>query len=165
MALHSSLPIYKVAYDLVVNVTAVTKNMPRDFKAGIGAPKAALKHLKKMRWNESDENIAGALSVYDGLANTRAMAEAGSKLAVAIAELRIGGRDDWYLPSRGEALLAYAADLQGAEVFERDWYWTSTQTAYDPAWAWCQSFNYGLQGDGHKGYQYRVFAVRREPIL
>lgn len=36
MALHSSLPIYKVAYDLLSVATDVVRNMPRDFKASIG---------------------------------------------------------------------------------------------------------------------------------
>jgi len=36
MALHTSLPIYKVAYDLLDVVTDITKNMPRDFKVSIG---------------------------------------------------------------------------------------------------------------------------------
>lgn len=36
MALHSSLPIYKVAYDLLDVATDVTKNMPRDFKQSLG---------------------------------------------------------------------------------------------------------------------------------
>jgi hypothetical protein len=37
MALHSQLPIYKVAYDLLGVATDVTRNMPRDYKASIGA--------------------------------------------------------------------------------------------------------------------------------
>jgi hypothetical protein len=36
MALHTQLPIYKVAYDLLDIVTDLTKNMPRDFKRSIG---------------------------------------------------------------------------------------------------------------------------------
>jgi len=36
MALHTSLPIYKVAYDLLDIVTDLVKNMPRDFKQSIG---------------------------------------------------------------------------------------------------------------------------------
>jgi len=36
MALHTSLPIYKVAYDLLDVATDVTKNMPRDFKVSLG---------------------------------------------------------------------------------------------------------------------------------
>ena len=36
MALHTNLPIYKVAYDLLGVVTELVKNMPRDFKSSIG---------------------------------------------------------------------------------------------------------------------------------
>ena len=36
MALHTDLPIYKVAYDLFDVCTDLAKNMARDFKAGIG---------------------------------------------------------------------------------------------------------------------------------
>jgi hypothetical protein len=36
MALHTQLPIYKVAYDLLDVITDLAKNMPRDFKASIG---------------------------------------------------------------------------------------------------------------------------------
>jgi hypothetical protein len=36
MATHTSLPIYKVAYDLLDVVTDLVKNMQRDFKRSIG---------------------------------------------------------------------------------------------------------------------------------
>lgn len=36
MANHTTLPIYKVAYDLLDVITDLTKNMPRDFKQSIG---------------------------------------------------------------------------------------------------------------------------------
>lgn len=36
MAIHSELPIYKVAYDLLGVVVQLVKNMPRDFKQSIG---------------------------------------------------------------------------------------------------------------------------------
>lgn len=37
MALHHELPIYKVAYDLLSLATDITRNIPRDLKAGLGA--------------------------------------------------------------------------------------------------------------------------------
>ena len=37
MAIHTQLPIYKVAYDLLDVATDITRSMPRDFKASIGA--------------------------------------------------------------------------------------------------------------------------------
>jgi hypothetical protein len=36
MALHSSLPIYQVTYQLLVLATEITRHMPRDFKASMG---------------------------------------------------------------------------------------------------------------------------------
>jgi hypothetical protein len=36
MALHSTLPIYKVTYQLLVLATEITRHMPRDFKASMG---------------------------------------------------------------------------------------------------------------------------------
>jgi len=36
MALHTQLPIYRAAYDLLDVVTDLAKNMPRDFKASLG---------------------------------------------------------------------------------------------------------------------------------
>jgi hypothetical protein len=36
MALTTTLPIYKVAYNLLDVITDLTKNMPRDFKMSIG---------------------------------------------------------------------------------------------------------------------------------
>jgi hypothetical protein len=37
MALHTSLPIYKVAYDLLSLATDLTRNMSRDYRPTIGA--------------------------------------------------------------------------------------------------------------------------------
>jgi hypothetical protein len=36
MALHTQLPIYKPAYDLFSLAADLTRNLPRDFKAGLG---------------------------------------------------------------------------------------------------------------------------------
>jgi hypothetical protein len=36
MTIHTQLPIYKVAYDLLDAATDMTKNMPRDYKVSIG---------------------------------------------------------------------------------------------------------------------------------
>ena len=36
MALHSELPIYKVAYDLLMHVARISRSIPRDFKQSIG---------------------------------------------------------------------------------------------------------------------------------
>jgi hypothetical protein len=58
-------------------------------------------------WNKSKKALGDAMSYNNGLANTKAMATAGSKLAAWALELRIAGFDDWYLPSRDELELLY----------------------------------------------------------
>jgi hypothetical protein len=70
------------------------------------APKAEGEH-KDTPWNKSLKRVEGALSYFDGRANTIAMAEAGSKLAKWALGLKIDGHDDWYLPSVDELELIY----------------------------------------------------------
>lgn len=126
----------------------------------IGAPKSTGEKASVV-WNKSTAMVKGALSVYDGLSNTKAMDKAGSALAKWALGLKIGGFKDWYLPSRGELLLAYAADVEGAEAFEKSWYWSSTQYAGDEGYAWCQTFHDGNQYDDPKNNELRARAVRR----
>ena len=72
----------------------------------IVAPKDEGEH-KPAVWIPDDQDVPGAKSYNDGLANTTAMAEAGSKLAKWARDLRIGGHDDWYLPSQDELEIIY----------------------------------------------------------
>ncbi|MFA7268315.1 MAG: DUF1566 domain-containing protein [Sterolibacterium sp.] len=58
-------------------------------------------------WNISSKSVEGAMSYCDGMANTQAMAEAGSRLAQWALDLRIGGHNDWYLPSQDELEIIY----------------------------------------------------------
>ena len=131
----------------------------------IVAPKAEGEFPRTV-WSKDLERVAGALSDFDGLANTRAMAEAGSALAVKIISLRLADHDDWYLPSRGELLLAWSARaaMPETEHLERDWYWSSTQCAVDSSCAWLQSFNYGDQNYWPKDGKDMARAVRRVAI-
>jgi hypothetical protein len=46
------------------------------------------------------------------------------------------------LPNRVEQALLFA---HHRDAFERDWYWSNTQTADDERWAWYQTFSYGYQ--------------------
>ena len=71
----------------------------------ITAPKAD--EVAPSIWIARYKDVPGARSYCDGLANTKAMAEAGSKLAKSILDLRIGGFDDWYLPALDELELCY----------------------------------------------------------
>ena len=72
----------------------------------IVAPKAD-GELASTTWIARNKSVPGALSYCDGLANTQAMAEAGSKLAKWALDLRIGGADDWYLPAQDELEILY----------------------------------------------------------
>lgn len=74
----------------------------------IVAPKFDGEHDDNV-WNGSYDKVAGAQSYCDGLANTEAMAAAGSALAQWARDLRIGGFDDWYLPSQDELEICYRA--------------------------------------------------------
>ena len=124
--------------------------------------------IPRSAWHKAYGRIDGALSDFDGLANTRAMAEDGSPLAVKILGLKLAGGDDWYLPSRGELLLAWSAreSLPEAERFEKDWYWSSTQfhLAGYSDYAWGQGFSYGHSRYWHKVNKPMARAVRRVAI-
>jgi len=131
----------------------------------IGAPKAQ-GDFPRTVWNKGLERVADALSDFDGLANTRAMAEASSALATKILALRLADHDDWYLPSRGELLLAWSARaaLPEAERFDKDWYWSSTQSADPSDYAWGQGFTSGYQDTWRKAFKFMARAVRRVSI-
>lgn len=58
-------------------------------------------------WINDYQAVPGAKSYDDGMANTAAMATAGSELAKWARDLRIGGHDDWYLPSQDELEIMY----------------------------------------------------------
>ena len=74
------------------------------------------------------------------------------------------GDNGFHFSRRVEALLAKAAEIQGDEAFERDWYWTSTQCAASGACAWVQGFDYGDQYHWLKDDRLRGRAVRRVAI-
>lgn len=74
----------------------------------IVAPKDA-GEISGAAWNGGNAIVTGALSFFDGAANTRAMAAAGSELAKAALALEIAGFTDWHLPSRDELEILYRA--------------------------------------------------------
>ena len=61
----------------------------------------------EVEWIDDYKDVPGAQSWNDGLANTDAMAAAGSKLALWARDLRIAGHADWYLPSQDELEILY----------------------------------------------------------
>jgi hypothetical protein len=132
----------------------------------IVSPKAE-GQIEPMPWNKSEKNVAGATSYCDGLANTKAMAKAGSALAKRVLGLRIGGFKDWHLPSRLQLLMAFhelatakAFAPEAKEAFDRTWYWSSTQHAEYAGYAWMQDFDDGFQYVSHKDIEWRARAVR-----
>lgn len=72
----------------------------------IVAPKAE-GELESTTWIARNKSVPEAISYFDGLANTKAMADAGSKLAKWALDLRIGGHDDWYIPAQDELEIIY----------------------------------------------------------
>jgi hypothetical protein len=83
--------------------------------------------------------------------------------AIESAKTPINGFADWSLPDRHEARLLAINTPQGFDV--DDWYWTSTQNADHPDYAWVQNFDYGNQGNDRQSNECRARAVRRELII
>lgn len=80
-------------------------------------------------WGEYGVEIKGAGSYSDGEANTRAMAEAGSVIAIKALEL------DGFIPSCLEGQLLMAAKADGlVELREDRWHHLSTQRSADTAY-------------------------------
>ena len=104
----------------------------------------------KGQWGEWGKTVSGADHRRDGLANTQALAAAGSALAKKI--LAAGA----YIASQAEAQLV-SANLY--EQLPKGWHWTSTQTS--PGYAWVQGFEYGSSSVHRKGNELRAVAVRR----
>lgn len=103
--------------------------------------------------------VAGAMSVYDGLGNTRAMAEAGSDIAKRALQVVVDGHSDLYIPARGEARICA---VNVPELFNKDrWHWTSTQCGSHDEFAWVQTFGGGGQGNHHKSDEGLVRLVRK----
>ncbi|WP_312374349.1 Lcl domain-containing protein [Stutzerimonas nitrititolerans] len=74
---------------------------------GLIASPRAEGELEESRWGKYGQDLATARSYNDGMANTQAMAEAGSDLGRWMLALDIAGFTDWYLPSRDELELLY----------------------------------------------------------
>ena len=117
-------------------------------------PDAPEFRFKEVAWGKG-KNAPDSDSDHDGLANTIAMAAAGSVLAERIRALP----GDAYLPSRLEAALLYAT-LK--DKLPSGWHWTSTQ--YNASFAWGCYFGDGLIGGTRKSFEGSAVAVRRLPI-
>ena len=107
------------------------------------------------------KSLTGAESEYDGRANTKAMAAAGSAIAKQARALNINGHTDFYIGSHQEARLAY---LNAPGLFGSGYRWTSTQSRANDAYAWALFFDDGNQLSYHKGNKLPVVVLRRVPI-
>jgi hypothetical protein len=69
-----------------------------------------------------------------------------------------------YMPDSPGQTTHDAFRARGAEAFEAEWYWSSTQSAGYEACAWYQNFANGTQLNYRKDYALRARAVRRLKI-
>lgn len=109
------------------------------------------------RWGEYGEDVAGAKSFSDGAANTRAMAEAGSDIAVKALE------QEAHIPSYLEGSLLMAAKADGVITLREDrWHWLSTQFSANNAYL--MGFVDGWLLNGVKSTERLARPVRSLPI-
>jgi len=140
------------------------------------APKAEGEKLN-LEYKKKDRNTAdGTDSNDDGLFNSKQINDANHPAAQFCQSLKIGGFDDWYMPSRDELAMLWrnlgprrknTPDLfheEGAEAFNPTWYWSSTEHASYSHLAWSFNFNGGYQGNTNKYLSFGVRAVRRLKI-
>ena len=71
----------------------------------VWAPKAEGEITGK--WLDSYTDVPGATSCFNSMANTRAMAEAGSDIARQALAANIGGHTDWCVPARDVLEMGY----------------------------------------------------------
>ncbi|AJO79415.1 hypothetical protein [Pseudomonas sp. MRSN 12121] len=108
-------------------------------------------------WGEYGVKIPGADSYSDGEANTRAMAEAGSEIAVKALE--IGA----HIPSCLEGQLLMAAKADGLVTLRDDrFHWLSTQSSAHGAYL--MDFEHGWLSLYAKSTERLVRPVRSLPI-
>ena len=61
----------------------------------------------KGKWLDNYTDVPGATSCFDSMANTKAMAEAGSQIAKKALNANIGGYTDWCIPARDVLEIGY----------------------------------------------------------
>lgn len=59
------------------------------------------------KWLDTYTDVPGATSCFDSMANTKAMAEAGSRIAKTALAANIGGHTDWCIPARDVLEMGY----------------------------------------------------------
>ncbi|HDS0930582.1 TPA: DUF1566 domain-containing protein [Pseudomonas putida] len=109
-------------------------------------------------WGGSGEEVEGATSASDGLANTRALlADSNEHPAAKLAsEFIADGHADFYLPARRELQLAEA---NVPELFEKTYHWSSSQRSADNAYS--MDFEAGWLFLNRKLNEFLIRPVRR----
>ena len=113
--------------------------------------------------NSSPCDITTGTAIGTGRANTDAIiahtnhpGNTVSNNAAVAAKITIGGKSDWFLPSKDELNEIYKARTHlGISL---GYFWSSSQN--DNEIAWYQDFGDGYQGRNIKEYDYYVRAVR-----
>ncbi|MCE0873767.1 DUF1566 domain-containing protein [Pseudomonas monteilii] len=108
-------------------------------------------------WGGYGEEVEGASSASDGLANTRALlADSNEHPAAKLAsEFTADGHNDFYLPARRELQLAEA---NVPELFEKAYHWSSSQRSAN--YAYFLGFEDGWLDFNHKSNEFLVRPVR-----
>lgn len=112
--------------------------------------------LKDRQWGCYGTEIKGADSLRDGLANTKAMAEAGSPLAKEVIAMEVAECQDCSLPALCELNQVFA---NIGHMFEKEVFWSSTQFSGGSAWG--QYFSSGTTDAWDKYNVTRALVVRR----
>ncbi|MNN49512.1 hypothetical protein D3C76_583410 [compost metagenome] len=118
----------------------------------------ALTEQLRAAWGGYGEEVEGASSASDGLANTRALlADSNEHPAAKLAsDFTVDGHNDFYLPARRELQLAEA---NVPELFEKAYHWSSSQRSASNAYF--MGFEDGWLNGNRKTSEFLVRPVRR----
>lgn len=102
-----------------------------------------------IQWYNGSDTTTGAIATATGTGamNTSTIVVsqgAGSYAAQLCYDLILGGKDDWFLPSKDDLYMMYInLKQQNRGNFASAWYWSSSEDDYP--YAWSQSFGAGVQ--------------------
>ncbi|GAB6391813.1 MAG: DUF1566 domain-containing protein [Treponematales bacterium] len=138
---------------------AAPEDLPGEYDEGSG--------VYGYSWGGYGTTCATGTAIGTGAANTEALAghdhgtpAYGSGLhpaARACAAFTLGGKNDWFLPSKDELDELYNQRTVVVEGFRADCYWSSSESGADRAWL--RVFTGQGQGD-NTYYKYGIFRVR-----
>ena len=117
--------------------------------------------------------ITGALSDFEGKANTKRINQAGITIASVIISFNLGeynqGNSDWYLPAEGQLAYIYMNHdkinrlleiVGGSTMVTTDYYWASS--IYSSGFNWSVDFSTGFVGHGGGIYYKRHVRLIRD---